>query len=75
MFCFLRHLIETMVDQKVDLIVIEGMGRSLHTNLNSSFKCESLKLAVIKVGIKKLTASFNEVYFFMNFRTNFWQQD
>lgn len=37
-----------MLQYKVDLIVIEGMGRSLHTNLNSEFKCESLKLAVIK---------------------------
>lgn len=38
-----------MIENKVDLIIIEGMGRSLHTNLNSNFKCESLKLAVIKV--------------------------
>lgn len=32
----------------VDLIVIEGMGRALHTNLNARFKCESLKVVVIK---------------------------
>lgn len=43
-----RNLVDTMLQYKVDLIVIEGMGRSLHTNLNSEFKCESLKLAVIK---------------------------
>lgn len=30
-------------------LISAGMGRSLHTNLNSKFKCESLKLAVIKV--------------------------
>jgi hypothetical protein len=38
-----------MIENKVDLIVLEGMGRSLHTNLNSKFLCDSLKLAVIKV--------------------------
>uniref|UniRef100_A0A8D9BB08 4'-phosphopantetheine phosphatase n=1 Tax=Cacopsylla melanoneura TaxID=428564 RepID=A0A8D9BB08_9HEMI len=32
----------------VDLIVLEGMGRAVHTNLNAHFTCESLKLAVIK---------------------------
>jgi type II pantothenate kinase len=33
----------------VDLIVIEGVGRSIHSNFNAKFKCPSLKLAVIKV--------------------------
>ncbi|KAI5710818.1 hypothetical protein M8J75_011640 [Diaphorina citri] len=32
----------------IDLIVLEGMGRTVHTNLNAKFTCESLKLAVIK---------------------------
>lgn len=32
----------------MDLIVIEGMGRALHTNLEAKFTCECLKLAVIK---------------------------
>lgn len=32
----------------VDLLVIEGMARALHTNLNAKFKCETLKLAVVK---------------------------
>lgn len=31
-----------------DLLVIEGMGRALHTNLNAKFKCDTLKLAVVK---------------------------
>lgn len=31
-----------------DLVVIEGMGRALHTNLLASFTCDTLKLAVIK---------------------------
>ncbi|XP_046754003.1 4'-phosphopantetheine phosphatase isoform X2 [Diprion similis] len=37
-----------MVRNNVDLMVIEGMGRSLHTNLHAKMKCECLKLAVVK---------------------------
>lgn len=32
----------------VDLLVIEGMGRSVHTNYHTRFKCDVLKLAMIK---------------------------
>ncbi|RZF32049.1 hypothetical protein LSTR_LSTR005953 [Laodelphax striatellus] len=32
----------------VDLLVLEGMGRAVHTNLNAQFRCECLKVAVIK---------------------------
>ncbi|XP_050525416.1 4'-phosphopantetheine phosphatase [Daktulosphaira vitifoliae] len=32
----------------VDLIVLEGMGRAVHTNLDAQFTCDSLKLAIIK---------------------------
>ncbi|RYR77508.1 hypothetical protein Ahy_A01g001993 isoform B [Arachis hypogaea] len=31
-----------------DLIILEGMGRSLHTNLYAQFKCDALKLAMVK---------------------------
>ncbi|XP_050258453.1 pantothenate kinase 2 isoform X2 [Quercus robur] len=31
-----------------DLIILEGMGRSLHTNYNARFKCDALKLAMVK---------------------------
>ncbi|KAM7483198.1 hypothetical protein LguiB_007781 [Lonicera macranthoides] len=31
-----------------DLIILEGMGRSLHTNYNAQFKCDTLKLAMVK---------------------------
>uniref|UniRef100_A0A0E0IMT4 Pantothenate kinase 2 n=1 Tax=Oryza nivara TaxID=4536 RepID=A0A0E0IMT4_ORYNI len=31
-----------------DLLILEGMGRSLHTNLNARFKCDTLKLAMVK---------------------------
>ncbi|KAI4997533.1 hypothetical protein ZWY2020_052875 [Hordeum vulgare] len=27
-----------------DLLILEGMGQSLHTNLNASFKCDALKV-------------------------------
>lgn len=32
----------------VDLIILEGMGRALHTNLNARLAVDSLKLAVVK---------------------------
>lgn len=32
----------------VDLVVIEGMGRALHTNYTARFLCDSLKVAVVK---------------------------
>lgn len=28
-----------------DLIVLEGMGRALHTNFNAKFKCDALKVS------------------------------
>lgn len=37
-----------MIHHQVDLVLIEGMGRALHTNLLAKFKCDCLKLAVIK---------------------------
>ncbi len=32
----------------VDLVVVEGMGRAIETNLYASFSCDSLKLAMVK---------------------------
>ncbi|GLC40183.1 hypothetical protein PLESTB_000260200 [Pleodorina starrii] len=32
----------------VDLLVIEGMGRAIHTNFTAKFSCDVLKLAMIK---------------------------
>jgi len=32
----------------VDLLVIEGMGRAVHTNLHTVFSCDCIKLAMIK---------------------------
>ena len=42
------QLAEEMVNEGVDLIVLEGMGRAIHTNFHTKFKCESLKVAVLK---------------------------
>ncbi|GMT07404.1 hypothetical protein PENTCL1PPCAC_29578 [Pristionchus entomophagus] len=41
-------LCELVLRDKVDLVVIEGMGRALHTNFNAHFSVPSLKAAVIK---------------------------
>ena len=32
----------------VDLLVLEGMGRSIETNLHAKFKCDTLKIAMVK---------------------------
>ncbi len=32
----------------VDLFILEGMGRAIHTNFDAKFKCDCLKAAVIK---------------------------
>lgn len=36
------------IAKDADLIVLEGMGRALHTNYNAGFTCDCLKLAMIK---------------------------
>ncbi|CAH1736599.1 unnamed protein product [Aphis gossypii] len=32
----------------VDLIILEGMGRAVHTNIDAEFVCDSFKMAIIK---------------------------
>ncbi|KAJ1969411.1 hypothetical protein IWQ62_000645 [Dispira parvispora] len=46
----LSRLNEDLVEvcQKVDLVILEGMGRAIHTNFRARFTCDSLKLAVFK---------------------------
>lgn len=46
----MRTLPQELCDalNETDFLVIEGMGRALHTNLYASFNCETLKLAVVK---------------------------
>ena len=45
-----RRVPDVLADACVgtDLVIIEGMGRAIHTNLRTSFRCDSLKLAMIK---------------------------
>jgi type II pantothenate kinase len=40
-------LVDLIKKQEADLIVIEGMGRAIHTNFDAAFSCEALKVAVI----------------------------
>ncbi|XP_076863923.1 4'-phosphopantetheine phosphatase isoform X6 [Brachyhypopomus gauderio] len=45
----LDKVLATVVRERgTDLVIIEGMGRAIHTNYYAAFSCESLKLAVIK---------------------------
>ncbi|XP_013107696.1 4'-phosphopantetheine phosphatase isoform X2 [Stomoxys calcitrans] len=46
----MRTLPQALCDslKETDLLVIEGMGRALHTNLYADFTCDTLKLAVVK---------------------------
>lgn len=34
--------------ENIDLIILEGMGRAVHTNLYAKFTVDCLKLAVLK---------------------------
>jgi len=42
------QLAEAVANRQPDLIVLEGMGRAVESNLNAEFTCDSLKLAMIK---------------------------
>jgi type II pantothenate kinase len=43
-----QDLISLVQTKETDLVIIEGMGRTIHTNLYAKFKCEVVKMAVIK---------------------------
>eukprot|EP00112_Aurelia_sp_Birch-Aquarium-sp1_P015547 Seg3456.1 transcript_id=Seg3456.1/GoldUCD/mRNA.D3Y31 product="Pantothenate kinase 4" protein_id=Seg3456.1/GoldUCD/D3Y31 len=46
----LRRIDASLAEEmkEADLIVFEGMGRSIHTNYDAKFSCETIKLAVLK---------------------------
>ncbi|KAM6980688.1 4'-phosphopantetheine phosphatase [Aplochiton taeniatus] len=45
----LDKVLATIVRERhTDLVIIEGMGRAIHTNYYAMLSCESLKMAVIK---------------------------
>ncbi|CAD5113104.1 DgyrCDS2294 [Dimorphilus gyrociliatus] len=41
-------LADIMNTKQIDLVILEGMGRAIHTNLNVKLRCDCLKVAVIK---------------------------
>ncbi len=43
-----KQVSDAMLARGVDLLVLEGMGRAVHTNLYATFKCQCLKVAVLK---------------------------
>ena len=50
-----RSLADALLSNGVDLLVVEGMGRAIHTNLDAKFTCDTLKvhfLASILVPIR-----------------------
>jgi type II pantothenate kinase len=46
--CVSPELVAAVNEEAVDLVVLEGMGRAVETNLYASFACDALKLAMIK---------------------------
>ena len=45
----LSVLVANLIEESnVDLVVLEGMGRAIHTNYDVKFKCDCLKIAVLK---------------------------
>ena len=46
--CVSRTLVETIEAGKIDLLVVEGMGRAIESNLDARFNCDVLKIAMIK---------------------------
>lgn len=43
-----QDLINLVLQMGTDLVIIEGMGRAIHTNLYAKMTSEAIKLAVIK---------------------------
>ena len=43
-----KVLANVVRERHTDLVIIEGMGRAIHTNYYASLSCESLKMAVLK---------------------------
>uniref|UniRef100_A0A671U4A3 4'-phosphopantetheine phosphatase n=1 Tax=Sparus aurata TaxID=8175 RepID=A0A671U4A3_SPAAU len=43
-----KVLAQVVRERQTDLVIIEGMGRAIHTNYYAMLSCESLKMAVIK---------------------------
>ncbi len=46
--CVSKELADLVRAHPVDLLVLEGMGRAVESNLHASFTCDTLKIAMIK---------------------------
>jgi type II pantothenate kinase len=42
------ELADTVREEQVDLVVLEGMGRAIESNFDARLRCDTLKLAMIK---------------------------
>lgn len=42
------ELVEAVERRDADLVVLEGMGRTIETNFDATFRCDALKIAMIK---------------------------
>ena len=51
-----------MAARGADLVVLEGMGRAMHTNFRAEFTCDSLKLAMVKNSHLAKTLLGGELY-------------
>jgi len=51
-----------MAAKGADLIVLEGMGRAIHSNYTTKFKCDTLKLAMVKNRVLAETLFSGEIY-------------
>ena len=43
-----RALADAVERRQVDLVVLEGMGRAIESNLDASFTCDAIKVAMVK---------------------------
>lgn len=51
-----------LASQGTDLVVIEGMGRAIHSNYNTKLKCDTLKLAMVKNQVLAETLFNGQIY-------------
>lgn len=76
MFLFLFIVNRYLLDPHMLQVILEGMGRALHTNFKAKFKCDCLKvsffcLLVVGLGLYRQTIlaplCFWELYLGLNF--------
>ena len=51
-----------MAAKGADLVVLEGMGRAIHSNYSTKFTCDTLKLAMVKNRVLAETLFNGEIY-------------